>query len=80
VRSGVGFDVRATGIVWFVAAAAVFAVCSHQRAAGRARGDRRGHPLAHVLALVRYGLVDPSSAGLHDIWGMDDTTAMAALS
>ncbi|HEX6569001.1 MAG TPA: ABC transporter permease [Acidimicrobiales bacterium] len=37
-------------------------------------------PLTHVLALLRYGLVDPSGAGLHDIWGMDDPTAMAALS
>jgi ABC-type multidrug transport system permease subunit len=37
-------------------------------------------PNTHVLALVRYGLVDRSGQGLHDIWGMTDTTAMAALS
>jgi ABC-2 type transport system permease protein len=37
-------------------------------------------PLTHVLALVRYGIVDPDGAGLRDIWGMDNTTAMAALS
>jgi ABC-2 type transport system permease protein len=37
-------------------------------------------PLTHVLALLRYGLVDRSGQGLHDIWGMSDPTAMAALS
>ncbi len=29
---------------------------------------------------MRYGLLDDGGAGLHDIWGMGDTTAMAALS
>jgi len=37
-------------------------------------------PITHVLALMRYGIVDPSGHGLHDIWGMHDTTVMAALS
>jgi ABC-type polysaccharide/polyol phosphate export permease len=37
-------------------------------------------PITHVLALMRYGLVDRSGQGLHDIWGMSNTTAMAALS
>ncbi|MGH9289973.1 MAG: ABC transporter permease [Acidimicrobiales bacterium] len=37
-------------------------------------------PITHVLALVRYGLADPAGSGLHDIWGMSNTTAMAALS
>jgi len=37
-------------------------------------------PLTHALALLRYGLVDPSGSGLHDIWGMTDVTAMAGLS
>jgi ABC-type polysaccharide/polyol phosphate export permease len=37
-------------------------------------------PITHVLALLRYGLVDRSGQGLHDIWGMSDPTAMAALS
>src|SRR5215470_6928753 len=36
-------------------------------------------PLTHGLALVRYGLLSDSS-GLHDIWSMNNTTAMAALS
>jgi ABC-2 type transport system permease protein len=37
-------------------------------------------PITHALALVRYGLVDRDGAGLHDIWGMSNTSAMAALS
>ena len=37
-------------------------------------------PLTHALALMRYGLLGDGGAGLHDIWGMSDTTAMAALS
>ncbi|HET6174878.1 MAG TPA: ABC transporter permease [Gaiellales bacterium] len=36
-------------------------------------------PLTHALALVRYGLLGDAS-GLHGIWGMHSTTAMAALS
>jgi ABC-2 type transport system permease protein len=37
-------------------------------------------PLTHALALMRYALVDPDGKGLHDIWGMSDTTAEAWLS
>ncbi len=37
-------------------------------------------PLTHALALMRYGLVDRRGTGLHDIWGMHNTTAMAMLS
>lgn len=36
-------------------------------------------PLTHALALVRYGLLDDRS-GLHNIWEMNSTTGMAALS
>jgi ABC-2 type transport system permease protein len=36
-------------------------------------------PLTHALAVVRYGLLG-DSGGLHDIWSMHSTTAMAALS
>ena len=36
-------------------------------------------PLTHALALIRYGLLG-DSGGLHDIWSMHSTTAMAALS
>jgi ABC-2 type transport system permease protein len=37
-------------------------------------------PLTHALALLRYGLSDPHGSGLHDIWGMSNTTAEAWLS
>jgi ABC-type polysaccharide/polyol phosphate export permease len=37
-------------------------------------------PLTHVLALLRYGVVDRHGSGLHDIWGMSSPVVMAALS
>jgi ABC-2 type transport system permease protein len=37
-------------------------------------------PLTHALALLRYGFIDPSGKGLHDIWGMSNVTAEAWLS
>jgi ABC-type multidrug transport system permease subunit len=37
-------------------------------------------PLTHALALMRYGFVDPSGKGLHDIWGMSNVTVEAWLS
>jgi ABC-2 type transport system permease protein len=37
-------------------------------------------PLTHALALMRYGLIDPSGQGLHDIWGMHNVAAEAWLS
>jgi ABC-2 type transport system permease protein len=37
-------------------------------------------PLTHAMALMRYGFVDPQGTGLHDIWGMSNTTAEAWLS
>lgn len=37
-------------------------------------------PLTHALALLRYGFIDPSGNGLHDIWGMTNVTAEAWLS
>jgi ABC-2 type transport system permease protein len=37
-------------------------------------------PLTHALALMRYGFIDPSGKGLHDIWGMHSATAEAWLS
>jgi ABC-type polysaccharide/polyol phosphate export permease len=36
-------------------------------------------PLTHGLALMRYGLLGDSS-GLHNIWGLSSTAAMAAAS
>jgi len=40
----------------------------------------RALPLTHALAVMRYGLLDHNASGLHDIWGMSNATAMAALS
>ena len=37
-------------------------------------------PTTHTLALLRYGVLGHGSAGLHDIWGVADTTTAAALS
>jgi ABC-2 type transport system permease protein len=37
-------------------------------------------PLTHVLALMRYALVDPAGRGLHDIWGAGSVIAQAWLS
>src|SRR5437868_7592971 len=37
-------------------------------------------PLTHALAVMRYGLLDGRATGLHDIWGMTNAPAMAALS
>jgi len=37
-------------------------------------------PLTHALAVMRYGLLDKHGSGLHDIWGMHNTAAMAGLS
>jgi ABC-2 type transport system permease protein len=37
-------------------------------------------PLTHALALMRYGFIDPSGKGLHDIWGMHNVTVEAWLS
>jgi ABC-type polysaccharide/polyol phosphate export permease len=40
----------------------------------------KAFPLTHALALMRYGLIDPSGKGLHDIWGMHSVTGEAWLS
>jgi ABC-2 type transport system permease protein len=37
-------------------------------------------PITHALAVMRYGLLGGNAAGLHDIWGMSNAAAMAALS
>ena len=37
-------------------------------------------PLTHAIALMRYGLIDPSGKGLHDIWGLSNATTEAWLS
>ena len=40
----------------------------------------RALPTTHVLALLRYGVLDRTGAGLHDIWGITSTTTDATLS
>lgn len=40
----------------------------------------RALPVTHALAVLRYGLVDHRGQGLHDIWGMHNVPAMAAMS
>jgi ABC-2 type transport system permease protein len=37
-------------------------------------------PLTHALALLRYGFVDPTGRGLHEIWGLSNVTTEAWLS
>jgi ABC-type multidrug transport system permease subunit len=37
-------------------------------------------PLTHAIALLRYGFIDPSGRGLHEIWGMSSVTTEAWLS
>jgi ABC-2 type transport system permease protein len=34
-------------------------------------------PLTHAMAVMRYGLVDPSGSGLHDIWGAGNPATQA---
>jgi ABC-type polysaccharide/polyol phosphate export permease len=37
-------------------------------------------PLTHALAILRYGFIDPSGKGLHDIWGTGSSTSHAWMS
>jgi ABC-2 type transport system permease protein len=113
---GIHFDAGTTGMLWFVAAAMLFAVGMYGVAETLASRIPRQEeyvgrlpaiailpwflagslfpidalpsfltwvakvlPLTHGLALMRYGLLGDST-GLHQIWGMGDATAMAALS
>jgi ABC-2 type transport system permease protein len=113
---GIDIGATATGSLWFVAAAALFAIgmygVAETLASKVAKTEEyvaavpaiaivpwflagslfpigalpvvlewiaRFLPLTHALALVRYGLLGDSS-GLHAIWSMHSTTAMAALS
>src|SRR3954462_3298186 len=46
---------------------------------GALTGFAKVLPLTHAMALMRYGLTDPSGSGLHDIWGAGSTTAQAWL-
>ena len=117
IARGIHFNATATGVVWFVAATALFTVGMY--GVGETLASRvpkaeeyiarvpaiaivpwflagalfpitalplfltwvaRFLPLSHALALMRYGLLERSGSGLHDIWGMGNTTVEAALS
>jgi ABC-2 type transport system permease protein len=114
---GADFHIRASGVAWFVAAAALFVVLMYGIAETLAARIRQQEeyigvtpaiailpwffagalfpiaalpgaltafakflPLTHAMALMRYGFVDPNGTGLHDIWGMSNTTTEAWLS
>jgi len=117
VLRGAEFDVRASGVAWFAAAAVLLAVAMYGAAETLANRVSKQEeyvgalpaiaivpwffagslfpistlpgglaafakvlPLTHALAVMRYGLLDGKATGLHDIWGMTNATAMAALS
>ena len=114
---GSTFDVTATGLGWFVAAALTFTVFMYSVAEILANriptqeeyvgltpvvailpwflagslfpitalpvglaGIARALPTTHVLALLRYGILDRNGNGLHDIWGFTNTSVDALLS
>jgi ABC-2 type transport system permease protein len=114
---GADLHIRASGVAWFVAAAALFVVLMYGIAETLAARFRQQEeyvgatpaiailpwffagalfpiaalpgaltafakllPLTHAMALMRYGFVDPNGTGLHDIWGMSNTTTEAWLS
>jgi ABC-2 type transport system permease protein len=64
-------------IVPFFFAGALFPITAMPRALA---GFARVLPATHALALMRYGLLGGNASGLHDIWGMHNASAMAALS
>ena len=111
---GADFDISASGLGWFAAAAFLFAILMYGIAEtmasritqqeeyiaatpaiaivpwffagalfpitalpGALTAFAKVLPLTHALALMRYGLLDHSGAGLHDIWGAGNTTAEA---
>ena len=117
IARGASFDTSGTGIVWFVAAALLFAIASYGIAEVLANRIPKQEeyvgatpavailpwflagslfpihalpsglaafakvlPLTHALAVMRYGLLDRHATGLHDIWGLDSPSGMAALS
>lgn len=113
---GIHFDATTTGVLWFLAAAALFTIGMYGLAETLASRVPRQEeyigrvpviaivpwflagslfpitampaaltwvakvlPLTHGLALMRYGLLGDRT-GLHNIWGMANTTAAAGLS
>jgi ABC-type multidrug transport system permease subunit len=69
--------VPAVAILPFFLAGALFPIGAMPAAL---TGIAKALPLTHALALLRYGFIDPSGKGLHDIWGLSNVTAEAWLS
>ena len=69
--------VPAVAILPFFLAGALFPIAAMP---GAMTAIAKVLPLTHALALLRYGFVDPSGKGLHDIWGMGNITVEAWLS
>jgi ABC-type polysaccharide/polyol phosphate export permease len=69
--------VPAVAILPFFLAGALFPIGAMPAAL---TGIAKALPLTHALALLRYGFIDPSGKGLHDIWGLSSVTAEAWLS
>jgi ABC-2 type transport system permease protein len=69
--------VPAVAILPFFLAGALFPIAAMP---GALTAVAKVLPLTHALALLRYGFVDPSGKGLHDIWGMSNVTIEAWLS
>ena len=117
IARGANFDTNVSGVIWFIAAAYLFAIASYGIAEVMANRIPKQEeyvgatpaialmpwflagslfpihalpgwlaavakvlPLTHALAIMRYGLLDRHATGLHDIWGMNSATGMAALS
>jgi ABC-2 type transport system permease protein len=69
--------VPAVAILPFFLAGALFPIGAMP---GALAAVAKALPLTHALALLRYGFIDPSGKGLHDIWGMSNVTVEAWLS
>jgi ABC-2 type transport system permease protein len=67
----------AVAILPFFFAGALFPITAMP---GALTAIAKAFPLTHALALMRYGFIDPSGKGLHDIWGMHSVVAEAWLS
>jgi ABC-2 type transport system permease protein len=69
--------VPAVAILPFFLAGALFPIAAMP---GALTAIAKALPLTHALALLRYGFIDPSGKGLHDIWGISSVTVEAWLS
>jgi ABC-2 type transport system permease protein len=69
--------VPAVAILPFFLAGALYPISAMP---GALTAIAKAFPLTHALALMRYGFIEPSGKGLHDIWGMHNVTGEAWLS